>query len=58
MEQEGKLDEEAIEEILSKEKQNQKERFSIPYEELRKYLKKDYSNKEIENIICAMLKKY
>lgn len=58
LEQEGKLDEEVIEEILSKEKPNQKERFSIPYEELRKYLKNDYNNKQIENIICDFLKKY
>ncbi len=58
LEQEGKLNEDIIEEILSKEKPNPKERFSIPYEEVRKYLKKDYFNKQIENIICRLLKKY
>ncbi len=58
MEQEGKLNEDIIEEILSKEKPNQKERFSIPYEDLKKYLQDDYSNKQIENIICGLLKKH
>ena len=58
LEQEIKLNEEIIEEILSKEKPNQKERFSISYEELKKYLQKDYSGKQIKNIIGEALKQY
>ena len=58
LEQEGRLNEEIIEEILSKEKPNQKERFSISYEELKKYLQKNYSDKQIKNIIVEALKKY
>ncbi len=58
LEQEGRLNEEIIEEILSKEKPNQKERFSISYEELKKYLQKDYSGKQIKNIIGEALKQY
>ncbi len=54
LEQEGKLNEE----ILSKEKPNQKEKFSIPYEDLKKYLPNDYSDKQIKNIIGEALKKY
>lgn len=58
LEQQGKMNEEIIEEILSKEKPNQKERFSIPYEDLKKYLQKDYSDKQIKNIIDEALKQY
>lgn len=58
LEQEGKLNEDVIEEILSKEKPNQKERFSIPYEDLKKYLQKNYSDKQIKNIIVEALNKY
>jgi len=58
LEQEIKLNEEIIEEILSKEKPNQKERVSISYEDLKKYLQKDYSGKQIKNIIGEALKQY
>lgn len=58
LEQEGMLNEDKIDDILSKEKPNQKERFSMPYEKLREYLRKDYSNKEIESIISESLKKF
>lgn len=54
LEQERKLNEE----ILSKEKPNQREKFSNPYEDLKKYLPNDYSDKQIKNIICESLKKY
>lgn len=58
LELEGKLDEEVIEQIMLKEKPNQKEKFTMLYEQLRKYLPKEYTNKQVEKVICGLLESY
>ena len=55
---EGKLDEEARGQIMLEEKPNQKEKFTMPYEQLRKYLPKEYTNKQVEKVICGLLESY
>lgn len=55
---EGKLDEEVIGQIMLEEKPNQKEKFTMPYEQLRKYLPKEYTNKQVEKVICGLLESY
>ena len=58
LEKEGNLDEDMIESIMKEEKPNQKERFSIKYEDLRKYFPKNYSNEQIEKRILKILESY
>ena len=58
LELEGNLDEEVIEQIMLEEKPNQKEKFTMPYEQLRKYLPKEYTNKQVEKVICGLLESY
>lgn len=55
LELDGKLNEEIIERIMLEEKSNQKEKFTMPYNQLRKYLPKEYTNKQIEKVICRLL---
>ena len=55
LEKEGKLDEYMIESIMNEEKPNQKERFGIKYEDLRKYFPERYSNKQIEKSIIKTI---
>lgn len=50
--------EEIIERIMLEEKPNQKEKFTMSYDELRKYLPKEYTNKQIEKVICRLLENY
>lgn len=57
-EKEGNLDEDMIEAIMKEEKPNQKERFSIKYEDLRKYFPKSYSNEQIEKKLLKILESY
>ena len=47
-----------IESIMKEEKPNQKERFSIKYEDLRKYFPESYSNEQIEKRIIKLLESY
>lgn len=54
----GKLNEEIIEQIMLEEKPNQKEKFTMQYDRLRKYLTKEYTNKQMEKIICGLLENY
>ena len=58
LEKKGNLNEETIESIMKEEKPNQKEKFSIKYEELRKYFPMNYSNEKIEKIIFRLLESY
>ena len=58
LEQEGKLNEEKIEEIMKEQKPNQKEKFSIAYDDLRQYFPKSFSNEQINNTIIKLLKQY
>ena len=58
LELDGKLNEEIIEEIMLEEKPNQKEKFTMSYDKLRKYLPKEYTNKQLEKIICRLLGNY
>lgn len=58
LEQKGNLTKDMIELIMQEEKPNQKEKFSITYEKLRKILPNDYSNKQINNIIYKLLENY
>ena len=58
LEKEGNLNEETIENIMKEEKPNQKERFSIKYEDLRKYFPKNYSNEQIEKRVLSILESY
>lgn len=51
----GKLNEETIEQIMLEEKPNQKEKFTMSYDQLRKYLPNEYTNKQIEKAICRLL---
>lgn len=57
LEQEGKLNEEKIEEIMKEQKLNQK-KFSIAYNDLRQYFQKSFSNEQINNTIIKLLKQY
>lgn len=58
LELDGKLNEEIIEQIMLEEKPNQKEKFTMPYDQLRKYLPKEYTNKQVEKVICRLLENY
>ena len=58
LEQEGKLKEEKIEGIMKEQKPNQKEKFSIAYDDLRQYFPKSFSNEQINNTIIKLLKQY
>ena len=52
--QQGRLDDDIINEIMSEEKANQKERIKIPTERVRKYFPKRFSNSQIEDAIIKM----
>ena len=52
--QAGELDDDKIFEIMSEEKDNQKERIKIPAEKLRKYFPRDFSASQIEDAIIKM----
>lgn len=47
-----------IEEIMLEEKPNQKEKFTMSYDELRKYLPKEYTNQQVEKVIYGLLENY
>ena len=48
---------EVIAEIISEDKENQKERIKIPTEKLRKYFPKNYTVEQIENKIIKLCEK-
>lgn len=50
----GELDDGKINEIVSEEKANQKERIKIPLDRVRKYFPKSFSNSQIEDAIVKM----
>ena len=52
--QQGRLDDDKINEIMAEEKANQKERIKIPTERVRKYFPKRFSNSQIEDAIVKM----
>lgn len=52
--QQGRLDDDIINEIMSEEKANQKERIKIPTERVRKYFPKSFSNSQIEDEIVKL----
>ena len=52
--QQGRLDDDKINEIMAEEKANQKERIKIPTERVRKYFPKNFSNSQIEDAIIKM----
>ena len=56
--QAGKLDDDKINEIMSEEKANQKERIKIPTERVRKYFPKDFTNTQIEDTIIRLCENY
>lgn len=53
--QEGKLDREAIERIISEDKPNQKEKISFKCEDLTKYFPKNYTLRDIERRIIKLI---
>lgn len=53
--QEGKLDREAIERIISEDKPNQKEKISFKCEDLTKYFPKNYTPRDIERRIIKLI---
>ena len=56
--QAGKLDDDKINEIMSEEKANQKERIKIPTERVRKFFPKDFTNSQIEETIIRLCESY
>lgn len=58
LEQEGKLTEEKIEDIMMQEKPNQKEQYKASYDKLRQYFPSNYSNQQIDSKIIEFLEKY
>ena len=52
--QQGRIDDDKINEIMAEEKANQKERIKIPTERVRKYFPKSFSNSQIEDAIVKM----
>ena len=50
----GELDDGKINEIMSEEKANQKERIKIPLDRVQKYFPKSFSNSQIEDAIVKM----
>lgn len=58
LEQEGKLTEEKIEDIMMQEKPNQKEQYKASYDKLRQYFPSNYSNQQIDTKIIELLEKY
>lgn len=52
--QQGLLTDDAINEIMSEEKANQKERIKIPMEKVRQFFPKEYTNSEIEDAIIKL----
>lgn len=53
--QEGKLDREAIERIISEDKPNQKDKISFKCEDLTKYFPKNYTPRDIERRIIKLI---
>jgi ParB family chromosome partitioning protein len=53
--QEGKLDEDKTFEILTEEKANQKEQIKFKVDSLKKYFPKDYSPKQMEDVMIKLL---
>ena len=52
--QQGLLTDDLINEIMSEEKANQKERLKIPMERIRKYFPKHYTTAQMEDDIVKM----
>ena len=53
---EGKLDYESIKEIMSELKPNQVEKIKIPIDDIRPYLPKDFTPKNIEELIVQLIR--
>lgn len=58
MQQEGTITEEKIENLLDKEKPNQKENTGVKYNSIRHYFPKGYDNDKIENELKKILERY
>lgn len=58
MQQEGTITEEKIENLLDKEKPNQKENTGLKYNSIRHYFPKGYDNNKIESELKKILEKY
>ena len=56
LETEGKLDYESIKEIMSELKPNQVEKIKIPIDDIRPYLPKDFTPKDIEKLIVQLIR--
>ena len=56
--QEGKLTEESMLAIMSEEKKSDIDRISIPRDTIKKYFPKDYTPKQMEDQIIALLKRW
>ena len=53
--QQGLLDDDKILEIMSEEKANQKERISFPFEDVRRFFPKSYTQKDVYNAILKLI---
>lgn len=58
LEQNNSLTEEKISEIISQEKPNQKEKFSLDYNFVQSYFPSNYSQKQMRDVIKDLLEKY
>ena len=56
--EQGRLSVDTIFAVLSEEKPNQKEQVRFMTEDIRKYFPKNYSNKDMQNIIIRLLEKW
>ena len=54
----GKLDEAAIQEIMTEQKANQREQVKIPYDKVKAIIKKDLNPKELEEFILKAVADY
>jgi len=54
----GKLDEAAIQEIMTEQKANQREQVKIPYDKVKALIKKDLPPKELEDFILKAVADY
>lgn len=56
--QEGKLDRNGIELVMSEEKPNQKEKFTIQSDRVERFFPKSYSEKQKEDLIVQLLESW
>lgn len=53
--QAGQLNEDKIFAVMSEEKANQKERISFPFEDVRRFFPKSYTQKDVYNAILKLI---